>query len=127
MSDIFVEIESFDKNEQLSKVEIEIPKDLPRCYYKISKQEFGGFMPMPDYNGHIKFITRVWGYEPNLEVGHALYISNRDFWWMTSVVRNIIDNNDHLLLETSSGSLYKIEPMHIPVDEFLRIRREKKV
>ena len=77
---------------------------------------------MPNYYGCVQFVPKWSDVKGKLELGHTLYIQNQSFYYFTSTLRKVTDKGTYLLFETSSGSLYMLEPILGLKEDFLKKR-----
>lgn len=103
-------------------VKLKIPKNLPDIYYSLSKVIDGKAEPMRGHFGVVSFYPRFSDINGGLELGHSLRTDNRALWYVTSTLREITDKGSYVLMTTSSGTIYRIEPYEMKKSEFLKAR-----
>lgn len=109
-----------DIKTKVYKVKVKIPNNLPDIRYTLKKEVNKKLEPTD--SGVASFWPRFWDGNGELEIGFALRIDNNETWFITSVLREIIDNKDHVVFKTSSGSTYVLKPQALDKDEFLKLR-----
>lgn len=115
----FLKENSVPYSQEVSVKEMALPDNLPDMNYTLSKYEDGNLRILHKFGGRITFVIRQF-LEENVDkggsvmhVGHALRTDNPNFFYMTSVLSEVVDKNDHLLFKTMNGSTYRIDPMSL--------------